>query len=100
MGGTHKVYSGDRTIDGVVVLVDGTKFRASGPQDIGFEWGYEGASPLELSRAILTDHLGDKAQAETLANSFMRDIVANFANEWQMTSEDVDLALKAISADP
>jgi hypothetical protein len=27
----------------------------------------------------------------------MRDVVANFANEWEMTSADVDLALKAIS---
>lgn len=65
-----------------------------------FEWGYEGASPLELSRAILTDHLGDKGQAETLAIPFMRDVVANFANEWQMTSEDIDLVLKSISAHP
>jgi hypothetical protein len=67
------------------------------PQAHAFEWGYEGASPLELSRAILTDHLGDKGQAEMLATPFMRDVVANFANEWEMTSADVDLALKAIS---
>jgi hypothetical protein len=100
MGRTQKVYSGDRTIDGAVVYLDGSIFRASGPQDYSFEWGYEGTSPLELSRAILAEHLGDKGQAEILANSFMRDVVANFANEWQMTSEDIDSALKAISAHP
>lgn len=100
MGGANKVYSGDRTIDGVVVHVDGTKFRAREPQSPSFEWGYEGASPLELSRALLTDHLGDTAQAEILSTPFMRDVVANFANEWQMTSEDIDLALKVISAQP
>ena len=60
MGGTHKVYSGDRTIDGVVVYIDGNIFRPGEPQHRSFEWGYEGASPLELSRAILADHLGDK----------------------------------------
>lgn len=98
MSGTHKVYSGDRTIDGAVVRVDGSIFRPGGPQ--GFEWGYEGASPLELSRAILTDHLGDKGQAERLAAPFMRDVVANFANEWEMTSADVDQVVKAISPRP
>jgi hypothetical protein len=100
MGGTQKVYSGDRTIDGAVVYLDGSIFRAGEPPAPSFEWGYEGTSPLELSRAILTDHLGDKGQADKLAFSFMRDIVANFANEWQMTSEDIDSALKAISAHP
>lgn len=98
MGGTYKVYSGDRTIDGIVVYVDGNILRPSEPQHHSFEWGYEGASPLELSRAILTDHLGDKGQAERFATSFMRDVVANFANEWEMTSDDIELALKAISA--
>ena len=97
MSGILKVYSGDRTIDGVVVRVDGSIFRPGGLQDRSFEWGYEGASPLELSRAILADHLGDKAQAERFATSFMRDVVANFANEWQVTSEDIDRALRAIS---
>lgn len=100
MSGANKVYSGDRTIDGVVVRVDGMKFRANEPPDRSFEWGYEGASPLELSRAILTDHLGDTGRAEILAPPFMREVVANFANEWQMTSEDIDLALKVISAQP
>jgi len=100
MSGTIKVYSGDRTIDGVVVQVDGTKFRANEPQERNFEWGYEGASPLELSRAILTDHLGDARRAESLATPFMREVVANFANEWQMTSDDIDLALKVIFARP
>lgn len=97
MSGIVKIYSGDRTIDGVVVRVDGSIFQTGVLQDRSFEWGYEGASPLELSRAILTDHLGDKAQAERLASRFMRDVVANFANEWQMTSEDIDRALLAFS---
>jgi hypothetical protein len=78
------------------VQVDGTKLRPGQMQDRNFEWGYEGASPMELSRAILTDHFGDAGRAEILATAFMREIVANLANEWQMTSDDIDLALKVI----
>ena len=100
MSGTTKVYSGDRTIDGAVVQVDGVEFRAKEPRERNFEWGYEGTSPLELSRAILTDHLGDQRRAETLAPAFMREVVANFANEWQMSSQDIDVALKMIVAQP
>jgi hypothetical protein len=97
MSSAKKVYCGDRTIDGVVVQVDGTKLRPDQTQDRNFEWGYEGASPMELSRAILTDHFGDARRAEILATPFMREVVANFANEWQMTSDDIDLALKVIN---
>lgn len=39
MGGTHKVYSGDRTIDGVVVQIDGSIFRASEPLRVGLRGG-------------------------------------------------------------
>jgi hypothetical protein len=53
---------------------------------------------LELSRALLIDHLGDAPQADTFAIAFMREVVANFANEWEMTSGDIDRALKLICA--
>ena len=91
MTAISKIYAGDRTIDGAVVRVDGADLpRLAG---CNFEWGYEGASPLSLAEAILTDHLGDAQRARALAPRFMRDVVANFANEWEMTSEGIDLAL-------
>lgn len=95
-----KVYSGDRTIDGVKVTVDGapldpcvnvTEFTKN-----GFEWSYEGPEPRQLALALLVNHLGDKAAAMTSVESFMRAIVANFENEWEMTSDDIDLALTAL----
>ncbi len=96
-----KTYQGDRTIDGVVVTVDGA---ALDPRDDlkryceDFEWSYEGPAPRQLAFAILVDHFGDASQAERLAERFMREVVANFQNEWEMTSADVDRALAGSGA--
>lgn len=96
-----KHYSGDRTIDGVKVTVDGapldpclnvTEFTKN-----GFEWSYEGPEPRQLALALLVDHLGDKAVAKATVEPFMRAVVANFGNEWEMTSDDLDLALSALA---
>jgi hypothetical protein len=96
-----KRYSGDRTIDGVKVTVDGTpldpcvnimEFTKN-----GFEWSYEGPEPRQLALALLADHLGDNAAAKAVVDPFMRAIVANFGNEWEMTSADIDQALAALS---
>ena len=95
-----KTYTGDRTIDGVVVTVDGkplddqTSRRLYSPN--GFEWSYEGPEPSQLAFAILVDHLGDDAAAAALQEKFMRAVVANFHNEWEMTSADVDHVLSTL----
>ena len=95
-----KVYSGDRTIDGVKVTVDGAPLdpcvNIKEFTKNGFEWSYEGPEPRQLALAILVDHLGDKAAAIAATESFMCAIVANFGNEWEMTSGDIDLALTAL----
>ena len=96
-----KRYVGDRTIDGVKVTVDGApldpcthvvEFTKS-----GFEWSYEGPEPSQLAFAILSDHLGDAAAATTLYRRFMERVVANFDNDWEMTSADIDAALAALA---
>jgi len=95
-----KRYLGDRTIDGVKVTVDGAPLDPC--VDVmeftknGFEWSYEGPEPRQLALALLMDHLGDKAAAMTAVESVMRAVVANFGNEWEMTSDDIDLALTAL----
>lgn len=94
-----KIYVGDRTIDGIVVTVDGKPLddqvakRCYSPA--GFEWSYEGPSPSQLAYAILVDHLGDAQKAAHLQDRFMREVVANFQNEWEMTSADIDHVLKS-----
>ena len=97
-----KTYRGDRTIDGIAVTVDGKPL----PQrtDIaklssdGFEWSYEGQAPAQLALALLADHLGDDRRAYALHEQFMRDVVANFANEWEMTSDDIAAAIHRVAA--
>ena len=96
-----KHYAGDRTIDGVKVTVDGVPLDPR--LDIiefsknGFEWSYEGPEPRQLALALLVDHLGDSAAAKTPVEPFMRAIVANFGNEWEMSSADIELALAGLA---
>ena len=96
-----KHYLGDRTIDGVKVTVDGVPLDPR--VDVvefsknGFEWSYEGPEPRQLALALLVDHLGDKAKASAMVEAFMSAVVANFGNEWEMSSADIDEALAALS---
>jgi hypothetical protein len=96
-----KRYAGDRTIDGVKVTLDGAPLDPC--VDVveftknGFEWSYEGPEPRQLALALLVDHLGDQDKARASVEPFMRAVVANFNNEWEMTSDDIDQALAALS---
>ena len=96
-----KTYVGDRTIDGIVVTVDGEPLDEHTDSKSytrnGFEWSYEGPEPSQLAYAMLVDHLGDTARAEQLQAPFMRRVVANFQNEWEMTSADIDRVLQRLA---
>ncbi len=95
-----KRYVGDRTIDGVKVTVDGAPLDPR--TDVveftknGFEWSYEGPEPRQLALALLLHHLGDGDKAKASVEPFMQAVVANFDNEWEMTSADIDEALAAL----
>jgi hypothetical protein len=92
-------YEGKRTIDGLVVTVDGKRldehYDVKRFTKYGFEWTYEGDSPQQLALAILVDHLGDKDRAIKLSGPFMKKIVANLDNDWTLSSEDIDVFLRA-----
>jgi len=96
-----KTYRGDRTGNGAEVWVDGeplpTREDLKQISKYGFEWSYEGKEPAQLALAILADHLGDDERALALYPSFMTSIVANFDNEWEMTSADIDEALAQLN---
>jgi hypothetical protein len=96
-----KQYVGDRTIDGVKVTVDGAPLDpCTGVKEFtrnGFEWSYEGPEPRQLALALLVNHLGDADTAKSLVEPFMKAVVANFGNEWEMNSADLDAALAALS---
>ena len=95
-----KVYRGDRTLDGLDVTVDGVPLDPRTDikklSDNGFEWSYEGPEPAQLALAILAEHLGDDQAALAKHDAFMKAIVANFNNEWEMTEEDIGIALANI----
>jgi Family of unknown function (DUF6166) len=89
-----KTYEGKRTIDGLIVTVDGKPlpehYEVKQFTKRGFEWTYDGTSPRQLALAILFDHLGDKDRAIALSEPYMKDIVANLDNDWKLTGADVD----------
>ena len=95
-------YAGDRTIDGIVVTVDGEpldpRLDMRRYSENGFEWTYEGPESRQLALAILADHLGDANRALSLVEPFMREVVANFDNTWEMTGDDVAAAIEAFAS--
>jgi hypothetical protein len=98
--GAVKTFEGKRTIDGLVVTVDGKPLGEH--YDVkqfttwGFEWTYEGDSPQQLALAVLVEQLGDKQRALRLSDAFMRKVVANLDNDWVLTSDDIERAIKDI----
>lgn len=97
-------YVGDRTIDGIEVLVDGLpldpRYDLRRLTDHGFEWSYEGPEPAQLALALLADHLGDDQSALRLHEPFMHEIVANLDNTWELTSNDIAQAVRDLETRP
>jgi hypothetical protein len=93
-----KAYEGKRTMDGLVVTVDGRPlpehYEVRQFTKRGFEWTYDGTSPQQLALAILFDHLGDSERAVALSGPFMKDVIANLDNDWRLTVADVDAYLR------
>ena len=86
-------YEGRRTIDGLVVTIDGKRldehYEVKRFTKYGFEWTYEGESPQQLALAILVEHLGDKDPAIRLSEPFMKEVVANLDNDWTLGSSEI-----------
>jgi Family of unknown function (DUF6166) len=97
-----KTYEGKRTIDGLVVTVDGRQlsehYEVKRFTTFGFEWTYEGDSPQQLALAILYDFVGDKDRAVVLSEAFMKQVVANLDNDWVLTGADIDTFLRSKAA--
>jgi hypothetical protein len=95
-----KHYIGDRTIDGISVTVDGAPLSPAYDQlqltEHGFEWSYEGPEPAQLAFALLYDHTRDATLAKLLHKPLMERVVANFDNEWELTSGDLDDAVRVL----
>src|SRR5579864_3272394 len=97
-----KIYVGGRSLAGAEVTVAGKpldpRYDLKRLSPTGFEWTYEGAGPAQLALALLADHLGDAARALALYEPFMRTVVADLDNSWELTSADIDAALAALGS--
>ena len=95
-----KTYEGKRSIDGLIVTVDGRPlpehYGVKQFTSWGFEWTYEGPSPQQLALAILYDHLGDKERSIELSEPFMKKVVADLDNDWTLSSDAIDRTIKQI----
>jgi hypothetical protein len=95
-----KTYVGGRSLAGAQVTVDGApldpRFDLKRLSPTGFEWTYEGNGPAQLALALLADHLGDDGRALALYQPFMRAVVAELDNSWELTSAEIDAALAAL----
>jgi hypothetical protein len=95
-----RTFEGKRTIDGLLVTVDGQRldehYGVRRFTTWGFEWTYEGDSPQQLALAILMEHLGSKERAISLSEPFMRRVIANLDNDWTLTGSEIDKAIKEI----
>ncbi|HEY1796548.1 MAG TPA: DUF6166 domain-containing protein [Stellaceae bacterium] len=96
-----KHYEGGRSLAGAEVTVDGhpldPRYDLKRLSPTGFEWTYEGAGPAQLALALLADHLGDDVKALALHDAFMRALIADLDNSWELTSDEIDAALKGIA---
>jgi hypothetical protein len=94
-----KTYEGRRTMDGLVVTVNGATlpehYEVKQFTNRGFEWTYEGTSPQQLALAILFDYTGDRQRALAFAEPFMKEVIANLDNDWRLTGEQIDGFLRS-----
>lgn len=84
-------YKATRTKEGCIVTVNGKQLNPrhdlSNHSPDGFEWGYEGSGPSQLSLAILAYELQDDNKAASLYQEFKRKTVANYqADSWTLDS--------------
>lgn len=95
-----KMYEGKRTIDGLVVTVNGRPlpehYEVKRFTRFGFEWTYEGESPRQLALAILVDYLGDGDRAIRLSEPFMKRVIANLDNDWRLSEAEIDAAVRSL----
>ena len=95
-----KRYVGGRSLAGAQVTVDGKpldpRYDLKRLSPTGFEWTYEGNGPAQLALALLADHTGNDRRALALYDRFMRAVVAELDNSWELTSADIEAALEGI----
>jgi hypothetical protein len=97
---TCSIYEGTRTPEGVSVTCrdEQGQERPLPPRldlwnhsPTGFEYGYGGSGPAQLSLALLADALGDDAKAVQLHQAFKWEVTARLParQNWTLSDEEV-----------
>jgi len=98
-------YAGRHTAQGTLVTVTrsgrtkplGAGYDLWNNPPTGFSWGYNGSGPAQLALVILTDYFGakpgGKALAEALYEPFKFTVIAVLPDRWEMSFEEVGIAL-------
>lgn len=99
--GAVKRYEGLREGYAVIVTVNGRRLNPRhdlwNHSPSGFEWGYAGSGPAQLSLAILADHCGNDEQAFNFHHRFKWAVVAELPRRrWTLTSPEVEQVLHNI----
>ena len=106
-----KHYVGERTETGCEVdVIDKASPMGGYPLDPrrdlrnhspdGFEWGYAGSGPAQLSLALLADALGDDEKAQQFYQDFKFKVVGRLASDnWELSQEDIRQSVAAIEAE-
>jgi len=110
-----RTYEGTRTHDGAHVTRHETQQQQApslplplplrldlgGHSPTGFEWGYGGSGPAQLSLALLADALGDDEKAVRLHQPFKWEVVARLParENWTLSEEEVRAIAQRIEAD-
>lgn len=96
---------GDEDERSVTVQRDGRsyplnpRFDCVNHSPTGFNWGYGGSGPAQLSFAILADYFGDVEAARVLYQDFKSSVVAGFemSKDFVLTARQVEDAITKIN---
>jgi hypothetical protein len=102
-----RVEPGERTASPTLVYVDEKPLSPALSQKIanhspdGFNWGYGGSGPAQLSLALLLDYYGKDAPELRYYQAFKFRVVGAFPQEqdWALTGEQIEAAIRAINAE-
>jgi len=62
----------------------------------GFEWGYAGSGPAQLSLALLLDYYGDEELALECYQRFCTKVVSELEGRWTLSGHEIEEAVAEI----
>lgn len=108
-----KIYEGIRSSDDAntagdtMVFVNGQQLplapslKVRNHSPTGFNWGYGGSGPAQLSLALLLDYFGDTGTAQRLYQDFKFRVVASWPQDggWKITGAEIESICADIDAE-